>query len=121
MRPISDGELARQRVEAESILVELCTIQTVSRVSDGAGGSDDTYNDTYTNVPCKLFPKTATVKPEQGEEFTVINGWGLRVYVTQPIEPVNRVVIDSETYLVISVADEHTWNTVKLVDMKRID
>lgn len=86
------------------------------------GGFEDSYADTYTNVPCKLAPPSpGTSRENEANRFTVATGWELRLKQSQVIESGYRVVVASHTYEVLSIEDDHQWATVKIARLKRID
>ena len=121
MRALKTSELNHIRNTAQAILTDYCTIQTATETDDDMGGFETSYSNAYTDVPCKLETgASGSPRANEGDRFTVADGWVLRLKHTQAIESGNRVVIGSETYEVISVEDAHTWVTVKRAMLKRI-
>lgn len=118
---LSADELAGMRDDAETLLLtQTCTIQTVSRASDGMGGFTETWNNTHTNVPCRLSPQGGSGRV-QGDQFTVVTGWVLDVAYDQAIAAGNRVVLGGDTFDVLEVRDDHTDRIVRRAAIKRLD
>lgn len=122
MRPMTTAELTSLRKTAQVILDQTCTIQTQTETDDDMGGFEDSYANTYTNVPCKLAPPSPGMSREnEANRFTVATGWELRLYQSQVIESGYRAVVASHTYEVLNVEDDHQWATVKIARLRRID
>lgn len=116
------AELTALQSTAEAILTQRCTIQTPTETDDDMGGFEDSYANTYTNVLCKLAPPSlGNSRENEANRFTIVTSWILRVKQSQAIESGNRVVVASKIYEVLSVEDDHTWATIKLARLKRID
>jgi head-tail adaptor len=119
--PLSGAELTWMRDEVEElIMTDTCTIQTVSRASDGMGGFTETWANTYQNVPCRLSPQGGSGRV-QGDQFTVVTGWVLDVAYDQAIAAGNRVVLGGDTFDVLEVRDDHTDRILRRAAIKRLD
>jgi hypothetical protein len=119
---LSTAELARLRADAEDYLPDTCTIQTVSRASDGLGGWTETWSNTYTGVACRLAPvQTAQGEIVEGEQVSALTRWILTVAHDQALDETMRVVHGGETYEVAHLEDTHSNRTAKRVYLRRLD
>jgi len=120
---LTPGELAGFRDTADNILPSTCTIQTVTRTSDGMGGWSEAWVDTYTDVACRLGVQARgmAVETEQGARIVTVRSYVLTLEYDQAVHPHDRVVVGGNTYEVSEVLDGHTWITVKRVSLERLD
>jgi len=97
-------ELSDIRDVIESLLPDTCTIQALTRTSDGMGGWTDSYANTYTGIACRVWRQEGgeLVVGDQGAEVT---RWVLTVAWDQPVTATMRVVHAGHTYQVNDVND----------------
>lgn len=119
---LSTLELAQLRADQAGYWPDTCTIQTVTRTSDGQGGYTDSWANTYTSVACRLAPEQGKyVESLEGEQLTVITSWVLTVAYNQALDETMRVVHGSETYEIVQLEDTHSYRTAKRAHLRRMD
>lgn len=101
---LTADELSDIRDCIEGLLPDTCTIQTLTRASDGMGGWTETWADTYTSVPCRIWQKSGNER-EVGDQGAEVTRWVLTVAYDQAIDATMRVVHDGRTYQVNDVND----------------
>lgn len=122
MRAVTSGEIERLRLEAESKLIQTCTIQTNTRALDSAYAPTDTWTDAYTLVPCFLSGRQ--IAPDSGQEggkYVMHTAWQLSVAWDQSISAGDRVVIGGDTFDVISVEDDSDNRALRLANLLRAE
>ena len=120
MTALTERELELMRHEATDWLPDLCTVQTRATAPDGQGGVTETWA-SATNVPCKLNVATLRNAGRFGEQFGMHVNFVLSVRHDQAIASGNRVVLNSDTYEVIAVDDDHTYRPLRRAYLRRID
>lgn len=122
---LTPAELAAIRDTADNILPDTCTIQTLTRASDGMGGWVDTWANTHTGVACRLGIESSGVAAdaelEQGQRLVALRNYVLTLKYDQTIQPHDRVIVGGNTYEIAQVLDGHSWITVKRVSLVRLD
>lgn len=122
MVKITASEMAGIREAVEDTFVELATIQTVTRASDGTGGYTETWS-SRTGVPCRLI--SASNQGRQGlttgGQWQVASGWALQLRWDDSIAQGDRVVLGGDTYTVLSVDDAHSQRAYRRAFLRRID
>ena len=113
---LSTLELTQLRAEAEDYLPDTCTLQTVTRTSDGMGSWTETYSNTYTSIPCRVWQQTGGERDVAGR-MSEVTRWVLNVPYDQTIDATMRVVHDGKTYQVNDINDtgsEHLQRRARL-------
>lgn len=119
---LSSDELDAIRTDVETLVMpSTCTIQTVTRTSDGMGGYTEAWANTYTGVICRLMPMASDTSRQDGDQFGVVAGYVLTVEWDQDIAPGYRVIFSSDTYEVLRVNDDHDFRTARRAELRRID
>jgi head-tail adaptor len=119
---LSTLELARLRSEASDYMPDTCTLQTLTRASDGQGGWTETWANTYTSVSCRLAPVRAAQSEQiEGGQLAAMSPWILTVAHDQAIDETMRVVHASETFEIAHLEDTHSNRTAKRVYLRRLD
>jgi hypothetical protein len=117
---LNASELTSMRDLAETMLPSTCSIQTLTRTSDGMGGFTNSWANTYTSIPCKLSAGPGPTA-EYGAQFQVHSEWTLSVAFDQAIVGGNRVVLNSDTFEVVRVKDDHDFRILRRAELKRVD
>lgn len=116
MSVINSGLLAKMRADVAKRLPDTAVIQSVALVSDGGGAFTETWSAVVGGtVLCRLDP-LGQQSTENGviasrEALTVT--YRLTVPHDAPIEPNCRVVINGDTYEVVQLSIDHSWNVSK--------
>lgn len=113
--------LALMRAQATQLLPDTCTIQSVSRSSDGAGGWSETWS-TLATVACRLDPLKQQAQPDvvAGREAIIVPRQ-LTVPWDAPIDVDRRVVVGSETYEIRELVDDHAWRVCRRAKVVRAE
>ena len=115
---ISDSDLAYIRSQAAKLLPDTCTIQRVTRPSDGAGGYTETWTDYATHVPCRLAVDRTQPREElQVGQVAPAQRYWLTLQYDQAIAITDRVVKDGQTFEVIGIDDAKSYSTAKRVQL----
>ena len=117
---IGTQELADLRSVADNYLPDTCTIQTKATTAGAMGGIVEAYTNTYTNVACRLDPKSGG---EAVINFTVEGNtvWMLNIPYDQAIAVTDRVVHSSKTYEVKRVVDTNSYVTIRRAELVRVE
>lgn len=115
---LSAAELAAMRSTADAALADTCTIQRKTSVSDGGGGTTDTWPDHATGIACRIAPagggETGTAGDRVNDETTHI--------VTLPaltdITEADRLTIDGQTYEATAVRKRGAWEITRRVECR---
>lgn len=122
MTALTTAELTQMRLDAESILDTTCTIQTLSRASDGMGGWPETWANAYTGVACLLSaPQQQPTDDVSGDRFKVVAEWILSVHWDQAIAVNNRVILGGDTFDVVSIHDDQGMRVLRQAGLKRTE
>lgn len=97
-------ELSQMRDDAEDLLPDTCTLQTVARTLDSMGGWSEAYSAQHTGVPCRVWLMRGGEYPV-GARMSEVTRWVLNVPYDQALDATMRVVHGSETYQVNDVND----------------
>jgi hypothetical protein len=114
-------ELAAMRDCAEGYLPDTCTVQTVSRASDGMGGFAETWANTYTSVPCMHSPGGGEAARVIAQQFGVSTVWVTSVAYDQAVATGNRIVFGNDVYEVLHVEDDHTYRALRRAYSRRLN
>jgi SPP1 family predicted phage head-tail adaptor len=106
---MTSAELAGLRTDLVAYtLPDTCVIQSMSQVSDGAGGMVQTWAAAGT-VPCRLDNKSGTRKPV-ATSLESFSEWVLTVPWNAPLSTNSRVTTGGHTYTVKAVSDDGSWS-----------
>lgn len=123
MTGLNTQSLTRMRDQITHFLPDTCTLYEVQRVSDGAGGTTDTWSPVEGGtVGCRLDPVLFREMPHDiaGRE-AIAGNFILTVPYDAPIAPHQQVQINSDTYEVQALADDHSWRVVRRAYLSRLD
>lgn len=115
------AQLTRMRAEAENLLPDSCTIQSVVNTNDGAGGWTEAWPDVAT-VACRLDPIIARTRVEieaAREARTTI--YQLTVPWDTNITGENQVVHEGVVYQVAEVHPVRSWRVVLRAIVIRVE
>lgn len=101
---LTADELSDIRDCIEDLLPDTCTIQTVTQSSDGMGGWTESWANTHTGVPCRVWRKEGNER-EVGDQTAEVTRWVLTVAWDQAVDATMRVVHAGHTYQVNDVND----------------
>lgn len=115
---LSAAELAGMRATADRALPDTCTIQRKTAVSDGGGGTTETWADHATGIACRIAPasggETGTAGDRVEDETTHV--------VTLPaltdITEADRLQVDGQVYEVTAVRKRGAWELTRRVEAK---
>lgn len=100
---ISASDLVHMRIELEKSLPDSCQIQRATKVSDGAGGSTETWA-TVATVACRIGPTGR--QPEEraiADRLTNLTSWTLTVPALTDARVSDRLVVGSRVFEVAGV------------------
>ena len=108
--------------EAESWLIETCTITDPGTVSNtDSGGTEITSPVAYTSVPCRRTrASTQSVRGKFSEQLTVSADYLFSTRKTQPLEVGWTVTANGVTYHVTEVAEAGTIGTIKRALIEKV-
>lgn len=108
---LTSSELSDIRADIDSLMPDTCTIQQVSTSQDEVGQAVRSYSSRATDVKCRLDQLSGPA-----EEYGIFGAllhedirWILTLPHNQTVDPSDRVVIDSETYEIVSVDSNKSW------------
>lgn len=111
-------QLAAMRATAQAALPQTCTIQRKTVVSDGGGGTSETWADHATDVPCRIAPvgggETGTAGDRVADESTHIITLPAQADVTEA----DRLEIDGQTFEATLARTRGTWEITRRVEAR---
>jgi hypothetical protein len=123
MTGLNTQSLTRMRDQITNFLPDTCTLYAVEQVSDGAGGTTDTWTPVEGGtVNCRLDPLLFRDMPQDifGRE-AIAAQFTLTVPYDAPIAAHQRVELNGDTYEVQSLADDHSWRVARRAYVSRLD
>lgn len=115
---LSASQLAGMRATTERALPETCVIERKTTVSDGGGGTTDTWGDHATSVPCRIAPVAGGETGMAGDRILDETTHVVTLPSGQDITEADRIVLDSRTYEVTQVRDRGAWELSRRVEVK---
>jgi len=101
---LTTTELADIRTHMEATLPDTCTIEYVTRASDGMGGWTKAWTARGTAIACRLSPAmTGAYMGVTQEKLQEGQAWVLSVVHDQTVAVSDRVTVDSSAYRVSRV------------------
>lgn len=119
MSLLSQSELDRMRKVAESAFDKTCKIVRLVRSSDGMGGTSETWNDAYTNVPCAIAPRGGAAEDDEDSVIRGRSSLVLTLPSSQDITTSDRVEIEGRTFEVLD-AHFRTYQVTKRVELAEV-
>lgn len=123
MSALSRAEIDAARADLATMLPDLCAIARKQSVSDGGGGTIDTWVDVATGVPCRLHPAAAVAGGGAG----VTPGGGRLNDATTHLVTLDaktdvvledRIVVDGGTFEVLAVLSGGGWELQRHAEVK---
>ena len=115
---LSNADLEFMRADAEALMPGTAVIYTLSRTADSMGGWSDTWTASGTAY-CRLDAMSGR-ETIAGQAVQPYHGYTLTLPWNTTITTNNKVVIDSESFLVKSVDKTKTWPVTRRVYLERI-
>lgn len=117
---LTSAQIAGMRATAERALPETCVVQRKTAVSDGGGGTTESWASHVTDVPCRIAPlgggETGTAGSRVIDETTHV----VTLPAGEDITEADRVVVDARTYEVTVVRDRGEWELSRRVEVKEV-
>lgn len=121
MALLTTSELDSIRDHMRETLSDTCTIEAMTRQSDGMGGWTETWAARGTGIPCRIRPlsrdREANITAEQIQEPMV---WSLSLPYDQDIALEDRVIVNGHYYKVLQVNDDETEIVLKRARLVRV-
>lgn len=109
---VSQAELKQMRADLEAqTLPDIAVLSTLTQVSDGEGGTTDTWTTSGT-VMCRLDNLSGSRKPVAAS-VQAFNSWILTVPYDTEIDTLTRVFVNEYTFTVLAVSDVGSWRVVR--------
>lgn len=120
MSQLSNAELAQIRADCATLFPDTCTILSVVRTSDGAGGWTSTTETISENVPCRLdFPDPGDEGLAAGSNVPFKNGIVSMAY-DEVVTTANQLLINDVVYNITGVNTGQSWIGVKRVAVEKV-
>jgi len=117
---IDSFELARMREDLEAVaLPDTCNLLSSTDTVDGQGGITQTWGTAYAAVPCRIDALTAA-EVVAGVQLKPFHSYILTVPYDQTVSTNYRVVVNSETFNVVSVDVGKSWALNTRVFLERV-
>ena len=115
---LTDTQLAAMRATAGQALPDTCTIQRKTSVSDGGGGTTETWGDHATGVACRVAPvgggETGTAGDRIRDETTHV----ITVPAGTDVTEADRLVVGGQTYEATAVRRRGAWEITRRVECR---
>ena len=119
---LSGADMVYLRAEAENLLPDTCDIMERQISTDGVGGYSEAWSASYQGIPCRL--SEAQYQQREGVQAAregANNVWVLTLPYDQAIGRDDRVLHNAVTYEIIFVNEGRSYDTVRRVQLRRID
>lgn len=117
---IATEELEWMGEAVEALMIETCTIQSVTYSSDGAGGQTESVSSTTS--ACRATPnvRRALIETQQSGQVTEITEWKFWLPLGTAINRKDRIAYNSQTFEAQAVIDNGTAMAAIQVTATRI-
>lgn len=111
MPTLSSFELAMMTAVQTETLPATCTIGSLTRTSDGAGGWDDTYTESA-STPCDYAPSDNGTDGQQSDTVRTVVEWAFAFPLGTVVATTNRITLtgSGRTFEVIAPL-VYPWET----------
>lgn len=120
---ISATELAQMRADVTASLTDTATVQTRALANDGAGNAVETYSGS-TTVACRLRyasgGKPSYPKQRSGDQSQPQQLWVVTLPYDASVNETDHLLINGETYEVVTANEERSLELCQRVLCKRI-
>ena len=116
---IPADELLGMQATQEGTLPDLCDILEITRVSDGAGGFEESWPALEEDVPCRLTVVKG-VEDTPGQALQPFQKTILTLPVDAQISTTNRISYEGETYNVIGLSVQKSWATCIRAELEMV-
>ena len=117
---VTAAELSGMRTDLEAVaLPDTCNILAVVETSDGQGGFTDSWGTASASVSCRLDQKTG-MEVQAGGAIQPFSSWVLSVPQATSLTTDHRIEHGGNTYNVISLDDDGSWQVVKRAQIERV-
>ena len=117
---LSTAELNSIREAIDDLFPDECNILTLTQVSDGAGGVEDSWGTTTTAAICRLdFPSPGKEAMANASLTPFKRGIVSMPYDTT-VAVANRLEINSLTYNIVGVNTNQSWIGVKRLVVEQV-
>jgi hypothetical protein len=117
---LTDAELEVMRSSINELLPDTCDILSVTNVSDGQGGWNETLGTATAGVDCRL-DYVRDVKIVSGGALQTYTGWMLTLPYDAVITETNKVQIGADIWNVTSHDDGKSWQACIRVAMEKTE
>ena len=118
---LSTLELSQLRADADAYMPDTCIIYDLTMTIDAIGGQSESWAAAAT-VDCRLAPQTAGLgEVINAAQIVSVTNWVLTIAYDQAIDATQRVAVNSDTYQVERVEDQHSNRTARRVYLRRLD
>jgi SPP1 family predicted phage head-tail adaptor len=106
------------RTAVETLFPDVCHLLTITRTTDGQGGSTDAWGTATKNVPCRVDQMIGSERQTDGSlrSFTSLE---LAIPWDTTITEAYRVEHGGNTYNVINANVDQSWQLEKLILLER--
>lgn len=103
--------LDMMRAHAEQMMRDTCTLERKTRVSDGAGGSTETWADQAADVPCFIEPAGGGEIGMAGDRISDKTTHVVYLPAGTDVTEADRVIVAGDTFDVTAV---RRWGSVEV-------
>lgn len=107
------------RLEAEKLLPEKVSIQTLSRIQDGQGGLSEEWINSYLNVPARFSEISGTESQTASREHLQAD-YTVTFPYDQNIDETMRIIHQGQPYEVVFVNHARSHDTARRCLVKRV-
>jgi hypothetical protein len=121
MTELTAQELTDMRTIADDFFPDVCAIRTPTITIGAMGGITTTWDNTYTDVACRL-------DPESGGSETIVNlalegksTWMLNIPFDQAIDITYKIRHEGVEYDIASIVDTNSYSTIRRASLIRVN
>jgi hypothetical protein len=120
---VSSSELDAMRTAAEDMLLpDTCTITRATTANNAIGEAIASYATVTASAECRL--SRAGLRPYMraiGEQMQTDADWALSLHHDQDVAEQDRVTVGANTYTVVKVWTDQSFNILTRCDLKEVE